>query len=300
MLSIEDRVNVGLPSVTASSPKPPNMFNDYEYYSDSDEGDVYLYGRDRELQNAVLYNKDIGAAERAIAAGANVNARDDHSGTILQAAVQGGNEAIVRLLLSHGAIVNDRGGVVHGKAVTIAAKRGDNAILQLLLDNGGDANGAMPGHVYGPEPPLHAASEGAKRETVELLLRHGADVNGVGGMYGTALEAACHYGYEPTVRVLLAAGADVNLQGGYHGDALQAAARYGRMELVKILLQAGADPTAQCGVCGSALQGAKERGHPEVAKLLEAAINEWQSNRMGILGRVRSVAAQASAWIVDW
>lgn len=255
------------------------MFYDDYYDYDSDEGgEVVLMGRDRELQHAVLYKKDLAAAQRAIAAGANVNAREDYEGNILQAAVRGGNEAIIRLLLSHGADINAPGGVVYGSALSAAAQGarvGDTVILKLLLDHGARPNNGLPDG-FGPAAPLQIAAESKNTEAVKLLLRYGANVNAIGGMYGTALQAACHYGHEPTVRALLEAGADVNLQGGYHGDALQAAARYGRAGLVQILLDAGANPTAQCGVYGSALKGARDRGHPEVATMLEAAIEKWK------------------------
>lgn len=248
------------------------MYSGYDCDCCSDEDETILWGRDRALQNAVIA-KDLDAAQSAIAAGANINAYDDHNGTILQSAALSGNEAIVRLLLSHGADVNARRGVIHGTALGAAAynARDDNtAILYLLLEHGADPNSDKGmGCVV---PPLQVAAEGVKTPAVRLLLEYGANVNALGGMYGTALQAACHYGYEPTVRVLLEAGADVNLKGGYHGDALQAAARYGRVQLVQMLLDAGADPSAQCGVYGSALRGAKERGHPEVAKILEEAI----------------------------
>jgi hypothetical protein len=86
-------------------------------------------------------------------------------------------------------------------------------------------------------------------------------------MYGTALQAACHYGYEPTVRTLLEVGADVNLKGGYHGDALQAAARIGPV-------------TSECwGFTVWRLWECLERGergHQEVVHTLRAAIAKWK------------------------
>lgn len=251
----------------------------FEYYDSDDEGEIVLWGRDRELQNAVSHSPNPAAARSAIAAGANINACDTQNGPIIVSAVLGGNEDIVRILLSNGADANARGNVVWGTALGAAAYNGNIGIVKLLLEHGAYPNGRLAASIYGPTPPLQYAAEGVKTDIVKLLLQYGADVNAVGGMYGTALQAACHYGYEPSVRALLEAGADVNLQGGYHGDALQAAARYGRAGLVQLLLDAGADPTAQCGVCGSALKGARERGHPEVAQMLEVAIERWKNSQ---------------------
>ena len=48
-------------------------------------------------------------------------------------------------------------------------------------------------------------------------------VNGQGGLYGNALQAASFRGHDKVVEQLLIKGADVNAQGGQYGNALQAA-----------------------------------------------------------------------------
>ena len=60
-----------------------------------------------------------------------------------------------------------------------------------------------------------------------MLLAKGADVNGQGGQYGNALQAASQGGYDQVVQMLLAKGADVNAQGGEYSNALQAASQGG-------------------------------------------------------------------------
>jgi len=225
-------------------------YDDFEWDSSDGEPEHVLSQNDKALHDAITSN-NLTAARHAIEIlGADVNA-----------------------LIPNGMTMNRCNHNLY-------TARGNLDMMRLLLDHGANPNGKVvgSGQEYGFfEPPLHAISESKNTAAVKLLLQYGANVNIIGGAYGTPLEAACHYGHEPTVRVLLEAGADVNLQGGYHGDALQAAARYGRRELVMILLDAGADPTTQCGVCGSALKGARERDHPEVAKIVEDAIEKWKS-----------------------
>lgn len=79
---------------------------------------------------------------------------------------------------------------------------------------------------------LHIASLRGELETVELLLRNGADPNVkgnttfqtqlipgahqvLGGEYGTALQAASLGGEYQTVKLLLTCGADPNIEGEY-------------------------------------------------------------------------------------
>jgi ankyrin repeat protein len=92
--------------------------------------------------------------------------------------------------------------------------------VRLLLEKGADVN--LVGGEFGTA--LGAAAFGNKPAIVRLLLEKGADVNTVGGYYGTALAAAAHRGHEAIVRLLLEKGADVNIVGGEYGCALGAAA----------------------------------------------------------------------------
>ncbi|KAL5331257.1 hypothetical protein ACEPPN_000786 [Leptodophora sp. 'Broadleaf-Isolate-01'] len=78
-------------------------------------------------------------------------------------------------------------------------------------------------------------------ELVNVLLERGTDVNAVGGVYGSALQAASAEGNEAIVSILLEKGADVNIQGGQYGNALQAASAEGNEAIVSMLLEKGAD-----------------------------------------------------------
>ena len=85
-------------------------------------------------------------------------------------------------------------------------------------------------------------------EVVEELIDAGADVNLVGGKYGTALRAAVlpivsHSGSRiDIVQMLIQAGADVNLKGGKDTSPLEVALAAGYTDIVQILLDAGAKP----------------------------------------------------------
>ncbi|KAG7404275.1 Ankyrin repeat and KH domain-containing protein mask [Fusarium oxysporum f. sp. rapae] len=99
---------------------------------------------------------------------------------------------------------------------------------------------------------LLAADKGSE-DMVKLLLEHGVDVNAsveelyalqeahVKELYGTALLGASAGGHEQIARLLLDNSADVNTQGGDYGTALQGASAGGHEQIVKLLLDNGTD-----------------------------------------------------------
>ncbi|KAJ5449841.1 PfsNACHT and ankyrin domain protein [Penicillium daleae] len=148
-----------------------------------------------------------------------------------------------------------------------------------LISKGEDVNGQ--GGTYGNA--LQAASTGGHQEIVNLLLEQKADVNAQGGTYGNALQAASTGGHQEIVNLLLEQGADVNAQGGRYGNALQAASSSGREEIVKLLLDQGADVNAQGGYYGNALYAASSGSYQEIVNLLleQGADANAQGGRYG-------------------
>ena len=131
-------------------------------------------------------------------------------------------------------------------------------IVELLLDRGADVN--TVGGRYGTA--LTAAASVCDIKTVKLLLDRGADVNTVGGRYGTALTAAASVCDIKTVELLLDQGADANTVAGEYGTALNAAAYFNNTEIVRLLLDRGADVSIIGGKYGTPLAmnaGGEER-----------------------------------------
>ena len=69
-----------------------------------------------------------------------------------------------------------------------------------------------------------------------------------------------------TIELLLERGADVNVQGGVNGNALQAASVGGHKEIVELLLERGADVNAQGGYIWQCIASCIIRGHSEVVE----------------------------------
>lgn len=126
---------------------------------------------DRDLMAAAEVG-DIAAAQRLVAAGANVDARIRGDGTALIVAARHGQLPMVEQLLQLGADVEkpSRG---DGNPLIAAAAGGHDDIIQRLLAAGADVDAV----VAGDETPLINAAKQGHLEIVKRLVAHGADVN---------------------------------------------------------------------------------------------------------------------------
>ncbi|SFB12496.1 Ankyrin repeat-containing protein [Amycolatopsis marina] len=119
------------------------------------------------------------------------------------------------------------------------------------------------------------AARNGRVEAVELLVRHGADVDA--DVYrGTALTWAAACGQALAAQGLLALGADPNRRGTFggpgHGEgvtALHLAAQHGSVGVIEVLLRAGADPSIRDNLHGGdAASWAEEFGQQAARELL--------------------------------
>ncbi len=128
----------------------------------------------------------------------------------------------------------------------------------------------------GNTPLLEAVSKN-QPQTVEELIKAGADVHYRNPEGETALLVAINLNLVPQVRALLAAGADANDTNPNTGEtALITASIIGNEEIVKLLLEAGADVNAKRKINGrkveeNALTLAKTHEHAGVVELLKKA-----------------------------
>lgn len=125
-----------------------------------------------------------------------------------------------RILLAHKADVNARDSQ-GTTALWIAISKSDQPMVELLLDNGADAN---IGYEYANGwTVLHSIVRDGKKDLAELLLARGANVNATDKSGQTPLHLAVSYGAEQIVKLLLAHGADVNLKDNQGDTALDLA-----------------------------------------------------------------------------
>lgn len=89
------------------------------------------------------------------------------------------------------------------RALVLAAQLGRAEVAEMLLEAGEDPNRFNPDGCHGHSTPLHQAALAGHRETVEALLRHGANPTMVDRVWnGTAAGWARHGGHEELAELL--------------------------------------------------------------------------------------------------
>lgn len=150
-------------------------------------------------------NGDVTVVSQLLAAGAEVDAPSSGR-TALDLAAHAGHTDTVRVLLAAGADPGQQAGE-YGEStpLCLASMYGHTAVVGVLLEAG--APTGAQGRLGGVPLVLAAtAMEPGHPRTVDLLLRHGADIDGL--MKGkTPLEWAAAFGQVHMVRHLLARGA---------------------------------------------------------------------------------------------
>lgn len=109
--------------------------------------------------------------------------------------------------------------------------------MQILLHNGANVNAFTETKIN----PLAISCINKFDDIVEVLLKGGAEVNTPGALFGfTPLCWACSEGCISTVEILLRHNADVNLRCNDGSSPLSLAIKSGNKTLVNLLKQNGA------------------------------------------------------------
>jgi ankyrin repeat protein len=232
---------------------------------------------------------DLEIVQSLLEAGAHINAYckvvlEEPLSYAMLAAASGGRGDVVRLLLDRGASVLPPTSQ-HQHAITAAACKGFNLVVEMLLQAGRDMD-----------------AEGCIRQAAEKICWHsvrkskdtGTSTLALSGQYAQrslyyqtspvgcdkivralvnadgCLQQAAQNNHWDTVCFLLDAGADINAPGAILSTfptVMYSAARAGRSDMVQLFLKAGIDPTR--GDDGKTpLQAALRHGHTEIVRLL--------------------------------
>jgi ankyrin repeat protein len=191
----------------------------------------------------------------------------------LYAASEHGHIDIVASLLQAGAEVNHYGSH-RGTAIRVAAEKGFERIVELLLRAGSGVDEADEIHLL---TPLMAALDAGHTRIAKRLIESEAVVTTADGHGVTALERAAEDGHIDLLELMLKVGFGVGWQDA-KCSALLAAIRYGHLDGVRILMQHGASVHASREPTFTPLCAACLYGREEIADLLiktGARVNVW-------------------------
>jgi ankyrin repeat protein len=185
------------------------------------------------------------AVRLLIDTGADTNARGGEWVTPLIAAAFKQRDDILQLLIENGADLNTES-QKKGSALSQAAKAGNAPLVATLIRAGANANGSASS----PQAPtpLYSGAKSGSLATVQILLKHGADVNKRGSGTNTfndytyPLIVTANKWHIQIVRVLLTAGANPNAKGRRSCTALEESITSRDMAIFRAVLDAGADP----------------------------------------------------------
>src|SRR5262245_26444155 len=261
--------------------------------------------RDRTIDQLIfaIYAGDTAAALRLIAPGLPFDATDqDNHDTPLLAAVRQKNPAVAAALLAAGATAS--AGSPEGETpLHIAARRGDAAMVQMLLDHGADLHARLRGfnQNHQDRTVLMDAAIGKNLDVVKLLIARGADLFAKDASGFTALDwagfqskrianhlrkamgarseqaplaihDAARAGALGRIQELIDAGTPIDLpeDTGRRGTPLHEAVVAGQIEAVRLLIRHGADVNAREAGAGQStpLHRATGRGGGPIAQLL--------------------------------
>jgi ankyrin repeat protein len=152
-------------------------------------------------------------------------------------------------------------------ALMNAINKNNISLVEQLIQNGADVD-ELDGN---QDSPLVIAAYKGYDEIVKILLEKGADVRAVDpGMKATALHAAAYAGQMEAARLLINFHIDINKQGPYNGyTALHDAIWQNNIDVVKLLLDSGADLNLLSNDGKSALDFAKSKNRKEIIKLIQ-------------------------------
>ena len=236
---------------------------------------------------------NIEAVKQHLAAGVDVNSKDDIGDTALHIAAILGHKEVIALLIANDADVNAKnnditpldnaedetanllrksGGKTNEeleadeKVISIhdAAIYGNIAAIKKHLADGANVNARE----FNAWTPLHYATANSRKETVELLVINGADVNAKTTDDITPLHHSASNGDKEIVKLLIASGTDVSVKASNGITPLHKAALYSDKEISGLLIDKGADVNSKDDDGATPLHGAAFHGHKEVVEIL--------------------------------
>lgn len=228
---------------------------------------------------------------------------DDPDGTVLARAAELDDLGVVRLLLEHDRSRLDRISYLTG-GLAAAARGGGAGLIELLIAEGAEVDGAQDGSASPIAPPVAQAAARGRREVVELLAGHGAALELLAltaldrldelrpgapleaphpvWLRRTPLHVAVANGSLRSAEALLARNADPSAPDRYGDTPLHLAVGRGDQGAVALLVRHGSlvgarrgrpfhDPPGVLLPGVTPLEAARALGDEEILRVLESA-----------------------------
>lgn len=120
--------------------------------------------------------------------------------------------------------------------------------------------------------PLAAAAKTGRVDIVSLLIKSGAEVNGINSLGQTALMCACRAGHKNVVSLLLEKGADPNMKDVGNCTAVMYAVAFHQLDVILLLQEKNYDKAVQKLIESGAFETIKG----DVPDLIERETNKNQ------------------------
>ncbi|XP_077985785.1 uncharacterized protein LOC144440299 [Glandiceps talaboti] len=207
--------------------------------------DIYNHLRQTPLHLAVITNQ-WQMVRLLMMAGADVNLTDRNGQTSIHLACQRSNMECLHSLMSCSRYPIDLNAKNYEgfTAIHVAVLLGSLDVISFLVSKGSDINSTDG---KSGRTPLFHAVENDRKDVIELLLQHNADVNAQSYSGNTALHVASGRGLISVVRSLLRHGADMSMK-NYHSDtAVTVAKDTSVSKVLHNIYRPGSQPHQQVG-----------------------------------------------------
>ena len=183
----------------------------------------------------------------------------------------------MKLLLEAGADPNYCTHDEYKSLITLATYNSSNEIIELLIKHGGDVNKKDDkGYIA-----IHFAALNGRTDTVKILLRAGSKFDPQTEDINTPLAFAADGGHLETMKVFLPLGCNVNSVDKNKDTPIHYASYNGMKEGVKLLIEHGANPDARNRANASPLWNAVYMGRSDIVLELLQANVEMEVDSMG-------------------
>lgn len=234
--------------------------------------DIKIVNRfgDTALHSAIKNLKPDSIVENLISKGVDVNAKGTGEQTALHLAVTEKKDALVKILIDHGADVN----AVSDYGTPLMIAYNNKVITETLLANKADPNIVDKN---GTTPLIYAAREDDNTVS-NMLLAAGANINSLSTQNETPLIVAAKKGNVALAELLISRGADVKVC-CHKSTPLHETVVYNHknpLQMIELLLSAGADVNARDSAGRTPLIEARRAPQSVVELLIARGANIYE------------------------